>query len=224
MPPSCPKPEEQCQTSAWPGRQARLAGADPCPRLPLALHQGPPPSQSGWWQAPVLPGCWAPQLGSLTHPGFLADLEDPPGHGLPALASTRLGGLQPGQEAPQVVLRPGGTSCHTGSDLQSSHCTLGEAFEDLDWETERGLEAVACDTEGFVPPKVMVRPHTAVAGCSAVGRGVSGGLLLPTGSEAARALSGPPVVPSSSPLKCPKLSTSPPSSAGTTPPSFPSST
>ncbi|XP_073662992.1 NMDA receptor synaptonuclear signaling and neuronal migration factor isoform X17 [Tursiops truncatus] len=42
------------------------------------------------------------------------------------------------------------------SDLQSSHGTLGEAFEDLDWETERGLEAVACDTEGFVPPKVML--------------------------------------------------------------------
>ncbi|XP_020936751.1 NMDA receptor synaptonuclear signaling and neuronal migration factor isoform X11 [Sus scrofa] len=41
-------------------------------------------------------------------------------------------------------------------DLQSSHCTLGEAFEDLDWETEKGLEAVACDTEGFVPPKVML--------------------------------------------------------------------
>ncbi|XP_070312788.1 NMDA receptor synaptonuclear signaling and neuronal migration factor isoform X3 [Odocoileus virginianus] len=42
------------------------------------------------------------------------------------------------------------------SDLQSSHCTLGEPFEDLDWETEKGLEAVACDTEGFVPPKVML--------------------------------------------------------------------
>ncbi|XP_034520800.1 NMDA receptor synaptonuclear signaling and neuronal migration factor isoform X7 [Ailuropoda melanoleuca] len=42
------------------------------------------------------------------------------------------------------------------SDLQSSHCTLGEAFEDLDWETEKGLEAVACDTVGFVPPKVML--------------------------------------------------------------------
>ncbi|XP_026345586.1 NMDA receptor synaptonuclear signaling and neuronal migration factor isoform X3 [Ursus americanus] len=42
------------------------------------------------------------------------------------------------------------------SDLQSSHCTLGEAFEDLDWETEKGLEAVACDTAGFVPPKVML--------------------------------------------------------------------
>uniref|UniRef100_A0A8C9BIA5 NMDA receptor synaptonuclear signaling and neuronal migration factor n=1 Tax=Phocoena sinus TaxID=42100 RepID=A0A8C9BIA5_PHOSS len=62
----------------------------------------------------------------------------------------------PGQEALQLTLRPGGTSCPTGSDLQSSHCTLGEAFEDLDWETERGLEAVACDTEGFVPPKVML--------------------------------------------------------------------
>ncbi|KAF6126107.1 NMDA receptor synaptonuclear signaling and neuronal migration factor [Phyllostomus discolor] len=42
------------------------------------------------------------------------------------------------------------------SDLQSSHCTLGEAFEDSDWETEKGLEAVACDTEGFLPPKVML--------------------------------------------------------------------
>lgn len=59
--------------------------------------------------------------------------------------------------------QPGGTSCPPGSDLQSSHCTLGEAFEDLDWETEKGLEAVACDTEGFVPPKVMVRPGAATA-------------------------------------------------------------
>nr|KAF6434070.1 NMDA receptor synaptonuclear signaling and neuronal migration factor [Molossus molossus] len=42
------------------------------------------------------------------------------------------------------------------SDLQSSHCTLDETFEDLDWETEKGLEAVACDTEGFLPPKVML--------------------------------------------------------------------
>uniref|UniRef100_A0A2K6BC43 NMDA receptor synaptonuclear signaling and neuronal migration factor n=1 Tax=Macaca nemestrina TaxID=9545 RepID=A0A2K6BC43_MACNE len=42
------------------------------------------------------------------------------------------------------------------SDLQSSHCTLDEAFEDLDWDTEKGLEAVACNTEGFVPPKVML--------------------------------------------------------------------
>ncbi|XP_060055452.1 NMDA receptor synaptonuclear signaling and neuronal migration factor isoform X11 [Erinaceus europaeus] len=42
------------------------------------------------------------------------------------------------------------------SDLQSSHCTLGEAFEDLDWETEKGLEAVVCDSEGFMPPKVML--------------------------------------------------------------------
>ncbi|XP_042528613.1 NMDA receptor synaptonuclear signaling and neuronal migration factor isoform X6 [Dipodomys spectabilis] len=42
------------------------------------------------------------------------------------------------------------------SDLQSSHCTLDEACEDLDWDTEKGLEAVACDTEGFLPPKVML--------------------------------------------------------------------
>lgn len=55
------------------------------------------------------------------------------------------------------VHSPGDPSCPSGSDLQSSHCTLGEGFEDLDWETEKGLEAVACDTVGFVPPKVMVR-------------------------------------------------------------------
>uniref|UniRef100_A0A8C5LCS4 NMDA receptor synaptonuclear signaling and neuronal migration factor n=1 Tax=Jaculus jaculus TaxID=51337 RepID=A0A8C5LCS4_JACJA len=42
------------------------------------------------------------------------------------------------------------------SDLQSSHCTLDEVCEDLDWDTEKGLEAVACDAEGFLPPKVML--------------------------------------------------------------------
>nr|XP_048281828.1 NMDA receptor synaptonuclear signaling and neuronal migration factor isoform X1 [Myodes glareolus] len=42
------------------------------------------------------------------------------------------------------------------SDLQSSHCTLDEACEDLDWDTEKGLEAMACETEGFLPPKVML--------------------------------------------------------------------
>nr|KAF6280332.1 NMDA receptor synaptonuclear signaling and neuronal migration factor [Pipistrellus kuhlii] len=41
-------------------------------------------------------------------------------------------------------------------DLQSSHCTLDEAFEDLDWEAEKGLEAEACEAEGFLPPKVML--------------------------------------------------------------------
>ncbi|XP_006900676.1 PREDICTED: NMDA receptor synaptonuclear signaling and neuronal migration factor isoform X2 [Elephantulus edwardii] len=42
------------------------------------------------------------------------------------------------------------------NDLQSSCCTLDEDFEGLDWEAEKGLEAVACDTEDFVPPKVML--------------------------------------------------------------------
>ncbi|XP_006863716.1 PREDICTED: NMDA receptor synaptonuclear signaling and neuronal migration factor isoform X4 [Chrysochloris asiatica] len=42
------------------------------------------------------------------------------------------------------------------NDLQSSCCTLDEDFEGLDWETEKGLEAVACDSEDFVPPKVML--------------------------------------------------------------------
>lgn len=57
-----------------------------------------------------------------------------------------------------VCHSPGDPSCPLGSDLQSSHCTLDEACEDLDWDTEKGLEAMACDTEGFLPPKVMVRP------------------------------------------------------------------
>lgn len=56
-----------------------------------------------------------------------------------------------------MVRSPIDPPCSSGSDLQSSHCTLDEGFEDLDWETEKGLEAVACDTEGFLPPKVMVR-------------------------------------------------------------------
>ncbi|XP_077005011.1 NMDA receptor synaptonuclear signaling and neuronal migration factor isoform X4 [Tamandua tetradactyla] len=42
------------------------------------------------------------------------------------------------------------------NDLQSSCCTLDDGFEDLDWEAEKGLEAVACDSEGFLPPKVML--------------------------------------------------------------------
>ncbi|XP_014385177.1 PREDICTED: NMDA receptor synaptonuclear signaling and neuronal migration factor, partial [Myotis brandtii] len=53
-------------------------------------------------------------------------------------------------DSASVIQRP------SGGDLQSSHCTLGEAFEDLDWEAEKGLEAVACDAEGFLPPKVML--------------------------------------------------------------------
>lgn len=73
----------------------------------------------------------------------LLSYQDPPGHGW----------------ALWVVCRClGDSSCLLGSDLQSSHCTLDEACEDLDWDTEKGLEAMACETEGFLPPKVMVRP------------------------------------------------------------------
>lgn len=70
-----------------------------------------------------------------------------------------------------MVCSPDYPPCPSGSDLQSSHCTLGEAFEDLDWETEKGLEAVACDTEGFVPPKVMVRPGHPSASPASHGEG-----------------------------------------------------
>lgn len=94
--------------------------------------------------------CWSlsPTLGFS--PAWRA-LQD---HLSRVLSATRVCGPRLGLE---VVHSPGDPSCPSGSDLQSSHCTLGEAFEDLDWETEKGLEAVACDTEGFVPPKVMVR-------------------------------------------------------------------
>ncbi|XP_058158782.1 NMDA receptor synaptonuclear signaling and neuronal migration factor isoform X2 [Dasypus novemcinctus] len=42
------------------------------------------------------------------------------------------------------------------NDLQSSCCTLDDDCEDLDWEAEKGQEAAACGSEGFVPPKVML--------------------------------------------------------------------
>lgn len=70
-----------------------------------------------------------------------------------------------------MVCIPCDPPCPSGSDLQSSQCTLGEDFEDLDWETEKGLEAVACDTEGFVPPKVMVRPGHPRTSPASLGRG-----------------------------------------------------
>ncbi|XP_031807745.1 NMDA receptor synaptonuclear signaling and neuronal migration factor isoform X4 [Sarcophilus harrisii] len=41
-------------------------------------------------------------------------------------------------------------------DLQNSCCTLDEDLEDLDWEAEKEQEAVACDFEDFIPPKVML--------------------------------------------------------------------
>lgn len=43
-----------------------------------------------------------------------------------------------------------------GHDLQDSCGTLDGNF-DLNWEAEKELEAVACDGEDFIPPKIMVR-------------------------------------------------------------------
>lgn len=156
------------------------------------------------------PQCRWPPLVSVTHPGFLAGLEDPPGVFIVGSVC---------RWCLRVTAGPGGAArgdpaCPSGSDLQSSHCTLGEAFEDLDWETEKGLEAVACDTVGFVPPKVMVRLGVFMLHVPSVGGGegdfflqepswlylkmmqpsqaaqqwgaTSWGLPLRTGSEAAR--------------------------------------
>lgn len=111
---------------------------------------------SHWCQWPSLAVCLCLQPSQLP--------KDPPGHGW----------------ALWVVCRClGDSSCLLGSDLQSSHCTLDEACEDLDWDTEKGLEAMACETEGFLPPKVMVRP---TPGCTlmALSRDQPCPLILPT--------------------------------------------
>ncbi|XP_038623837.1 NMDA receptor synaptonuclear signaling and neuronal migration factor isoform X2 [Tachyglossus aculeatus] len=41
-------------------------------------------------------------------------------------------------------------------DLQNSCNDLDEDFEDLHWEAEKELEAAACDSDDFVPPKIML--------------------------------------------------------------------
>lgn len=43
----------------------------------------------------------------------------------------------------------------TGHDLQDSCGTLDGDF-DLNWEAEKELEAMACDGEDFIPPKIML--------------------------------------------------------------------
>lgn len=52
--------------------------------------------------------------------------------------------------------------CLAGHDLQDYCCALDDDF-DLNWETEKELEAMACDGDDFIPPKIMVRavptPH-----------------------------------------------------------------
>uniref|UniRef100_A0A8C3S4F0 NMDA receptor synaptonuclear signaling and neuronal migration factor n=1 Tax=Chelydra serpentina TaxID=8475 RepID=A0A8C3S4F0_CHESE len=40
-------------------------------------------------------------------------------------------------------------------DLQDSCCALEDDF-DLNWETEKELEAMACDGDYFIPPKIML--------------------------------------------------------------------
>nr|XP_032653413.1 NMDA receptor synaptonuclear signaling and neuronal migration factor isoform X6 [Chelonoidis abingdonii] len=40
-------------------------------------------------------------------------------------------------------------------DLQDYCCALDDDF-DLNWETEKELEAMACDGEDFIPPKIML--------------------------------------------------------------------
>lgn len=52
--------------------------------------------------------------------------------------------------------------CLAGHDLQDYCCALDDDF-DLNWEAEKELEAMACDGDNFIPPKIMVRivpnPH-----------------------------------------------------------------
>ena len=81
--------------SPWPRPRARWAGTDTCTAAPTGLALGPtafparrPPASGS------SPAC--PQLGCLNHPGFLAGLEDPLGHGLLALFPARLWGCSQG--------------------------------------------------------------------------------------------------------------------------------
>nr|XP_019612259.1 PREDICTED: NMDA receptor synaptonuclear signaling and neuronal migration factor [Rhinolophus sinicus] len=109
----------------------------PCP------SQAPPSRRPRPSQAP--PPGWAPPLPA--NAGFSLTA---------AFAERRERSFSRSWSDPTPMKADTSHDSRDSSDLQSSHCTLGEAFEDLDWETEKGLEAVACDTEGFVPPKVML--------------------------------------------------------------------
>lgn len=51
-----------------------------------------------------------------------------------------------------------------GHDLQDSCGTLDGDF-DLNWEAEKELEAMACDGEDFIPPKIMVRVSSLFSAC-----------------------------------------------------------
>ncbi|XP_043914677.1 NMDA receptor synaptonuclear signaling and neuronal migration factor isoform X2 [Protopterus annectens] len=41
-------------------------------------------------------------------------------------------------------------------DLQNSCSALDDDFDDLNWEAEKELEALACEGDDFVPPKIML--------------------------------------------------------------------
>lgn len=51
-----------------------------------------------------------------------------------------------------------------GHDLQDSCGTLDGDF-DLNWEAEKELEAMACDGEDFIPPKIMVSISSSGSAC-----------------------------------------------------------
>uniref|UniRef100_H3AZS7 NMDA receptor synaptonuclear signaling and neuronal migration factor n=1 Tax=Latimeria chalumnae TaxID=7897 RepID=H3AZS7_LATCH len=41
-------------------------------------------------------------------------------------------------------------------DLQTSYSALDDEFDDLNWEEEKELEAMSCDGDDFIPPKIML--------------------------------------------------------------------
>ncbi|XP_029468039.1 NMDA receptor synaptonuclear signaling and neuronal migration factor isoform X1 [Rhinatrema bivittatum] len=45
---------------------------------------------------------------------------------------------------------------HESHDLQNSCSALNDDFDDLNWEAEKELEAMACDGDDFLPPKIML--------------------------------------------------------------------
>lgn len=67
------------------------------------------------------------------------------------------GSCQTGSSGEGKLFCPCNAHCVlAGHDLQDSCGTLDGDF-DLNWEAEKELEAMACDGEDFIPPKIMVR-------------------------------------------------------------------
>lgn len=79
------------------------------------------------------------------------------GHKSRGLWHISRGSCQAGLSREDKLFHPCNAPCVlAGHDLQDSCGTLDGDF-DLNWEAEKELEAMACDGDDFIPPKIMVR-------------------------------------------------------------------